>query len=60
MCVLGCECMDNKGVLVCVGVGGCVRVRIYGKYGCVSVCGCQLVSERLTVGERERKKERVR
>ena len=43
MCVLGCECMDNKGVLVCV-----------------CVCLCQLVSERLTVGERERKKERVR
>ena len=44
VCVLGCECMDNKGVLVCV----CV---------CVGVCLCQLVSERLTVGEREKERE---
>lgn len=44
VCVLGCECMDNKGVLVCVGVGGCVRVRMYGQYGCVCVCGCVGVS----------------
>ena len=44
VCVLGCECMDNKGVLVCVCVCVCV---------CVFVSACELV----TVGEREKERE---